>query len=144
MLTIEINTRSLIAAEEWSRFIPVRPKPESLLQGDGLSPQATIMPVRKFGLRSNNVVPFHWHPLREKVYYFQGGSFGDGHVDVYQVINGELEEFQLDANNRLLAVNPNTPHALICRETGRLSSECHILVFMPSHNVGDTVWEDGW
>ncbi len=144
MLPKEINTRSLIAAEDWSRFRPIRPQPVALLQGDEASPATIIMPVRKFGLRRNNVVPFHWHPLREKIYAFQGGTYGDGHVDVYQIINGELKKFQLDDQNKLLAVNPGTPHALICRDSGRISPECSILVVVSSHNLGDIVWEDGW
>lgn len=103
---------------------------------DGTLPVASVLAVRRLRLRDGNVIPFHVHLNKEKLYIFEG--FGASRVTV--IINGTRHDYEMKSGKQLI-IPAGSPHCLSYFPL--LAVTCNILVVSSSRDGGDILWEDG-
>lgn len=106
-------------------------------------PASSILSVRKLVLQQYQVIPFHMHQRKEKLYCFEGDPQGHGHVEVFMYEDDTLKAYSLRSRGDRLVIPPATPHAVICWGVGHGFKNCEILVVASSKDAEDIFWQPG-
>ncbi len=95
-----------------------------------VSPASTVLALRVLRLKKRMAVPFHRHAVKEKAYFFRGGT-----TIVYFYVGSAVHTFEYSSGMHLV-LPPGTPHALYCTE------DSEILIVSSTKDSADIVWQD--
>jgi hypothetical protein len=103
-----------------------------------ISPGTTVTGVRRLSLNKGDVIPFHVHFNREKIYLFEN----EESVRVYIARDGAVRVYRLERNQQMFVIPPRCPHALHCVRTTRAGLKCSIIIVINDvTDPTDIAWE---
>jgi len=105
------------------------------------SPASTVLGFKLLTMKRNSATPAHVHKTKEKIYLLRKGQC-DGHFVVYQHIDGEWQEFNLQCGGSCVIVQPGVVHAIYCLKDG-FSGHADVMVITSNQDDGDIRWEEG-
>lgn len=99
------------------------------------SPRPAVMALRKLRLCPEEVVPFHVHEHKEKVYV----ALGEGALTAIVFIGNKFyHKYEVTLPGQQLVIPPGCPHALYYRGI----RSCEYLVITSTNDGGDIRWEE--
>ena len=125
---------------EQATFIQPKPGKElTMLHEDGRLASKALA-VRGLSLRGGEVIPFHCHQHKEKLYI----SDGNGTVEVFIYEDGDApQKHALSKKDQRLLIPAGMPHAVRCVSTLPGHETCSILVVTSSRDGQDIEWQPG-
>ena len=101
------------------------------------SPGTTILSIRSIEIGGDEVIPFHQHEKKEKVYFLSRGGF-----TLYLWNGGEIRKYHLKHPEDRLVIPPKVPHAVFSPPLDGSRRPNKMLVIASSTD-SQIDWEDG-
>ncbi len=99
------------------------------------SPKSEVFAIRELTLGTEDIIPFHAHSGKEKMYICQSREC---RIQIIILQHGEFTFYELKRKDDTVIIPPGCPHAVICDSFG--TSE--IRVITTSQDASDIIWEE--
>ncbi len=140
--TLSIETA--LGEPDFGRFGIIKPRPGHEISPVCLWPDAPVpvmiaANILEMPLMSATPAHIHWKKLKH--YFFVGGPYGAGIIDVMMNIGDTWVAQTMTSHRDHITIDPGVPHAVVCRYAGEGQSKCRLIVVAYPNDPKDIDWE---